>query len=97
MSTGHFQRGEYPPIVNISDQNNNGTVLDPFNYEPLRSVNIIVRSILIGVGTAGNIMAFFVMQRGSLRKVSTCFYMSALALVDTGKSFVFHFLELNVV
>ena len=29
-------------------------------------------------------MAFFVMQGASLRNVSTCFYMSVLALVDTG-------------
>ena len=39
--------------------------------------------IIIG-GTFGNILTFIVMQRGSLKEVSTCFYMSILALVDTG-------------
>ena len=37
------------------------------------------------VGGFGNILTFIVMQRGSLKEVSTCFYMSMLALVDTGK------------
>ena len=40
--------------------------------------------IIIG-GTFGNILTFIVMQKGSLKEVSTCFYMSILALVDTGK------------
>ena len=30
-------------------------------------------------------LTFIVMQRGSLKEVSTCFYMSVLALADTGK------------
>ena len=36
-------------------------------------------------GGIGNILTFIVMQRGSLKEVSTCFYMSVLALADTGK------------
>ena len=36
-------------------------------------------------GGLGNILTFIVMQRGSLKEVSTCFYMSMLALADTGK------------
>ena len=42
--------------------------------------------IIIISGTMGNILTFIVMQRGSLKDVSTCFYMSILALVDTGES-----------
>ena len=42
--------------------------------------------IIIISGTMGNILTFIVMQRGSLKEVSTCFYMSILALVDTGES-----------
>ena len=37
------------------------------------------------IGGFGNILTFIVMQRGSLNEVSTCFYMSVLALADTGK------------
>ena len=36
-------------------------------------------------GGFGNMLTFIVMQRGSLKEVSTCFYMSILALADTGK------------
>ena len=82
MATGHLNLGQFPPFTNISDTN--GTVFDPYNYETVRTINIIVRPFLIAIGTLGNMMAFFVMQGGSLRKVSTCFYMSVLALVDTG-------------
>ena len=85
MASGHFNPGQFPSIGNITDPDNNGTVFDPYNYETVRAINIIVRPFLIGIGTIGNMMAFFVMQGGSLRKVSTCFYMSVLALVDTGK------------
>ena len=41
-------------------------------------------------GGFGNILTFIVMQRGSLKEVSTCFYMSMLALADTGKSKATH-------
>ena len=37
-------------------------------------------------GGFGNILTFIVMQRGSLKEISVCFYMSMLALSDTGKS-----------
>ena len=41
--------------------------------------------ILIIFGMFGNLLVFVVMRRGSLKHVSTCFYMSILALADTGK------------
>ena len=44
----------------------------------------IAGSIAI-LGTIGNGLTFVVMQRGSLRNVSTCFYMAMLAVADTGK------------
>ena len=37
------------------------------------------------LGGIGNILTIIVMQRGSLKDVSTCFYMSVLAVADTGK------------
>ena len=36
-------------------------------------------------GGFGNILTFIVMRKGSMKEVSTCFYMSVLALADTGK------------
>ena len=53
--------------------------------EIARWINIIVRPILIGIGTTGNCLSFYIMRRTSLKKVSSCFYMSVLALADTSK------------
>ena len=41
--------------------------------------------VIIIFGTLGNLVTFIVMQRGSLKHSSTCFYMAVLALNDTGK------------
>ena len=57
------------------------------NYEEItRMIHVFVRPILIVGGTIGNLLSFYVMQKGSLKEVSTCFYMSILALVDTGNT-----------
>ena len=34
----------------------------------------------------GNLLTFYVMRSGSLKHVSSCFYMAILALADTGKA-----------
>ena len=47
----------------------------------------IAYPILIIFGTFGNLLVFVVMRRGSLKHVSTCFYMSILGLADTGEFF----------
>ena len=48
----------------------------------INSISFIALPIL---GGFGNILTFIVMQRGSLKEVSTCFYMSMFSLADTGK------------
>ena len=70
----------------------NGSDLYELNYtrinermDILETVITIRSPIIISFGTIGNILTFFVMQRGSLKHSSTCFYMSILALADTGK------------
>ena len=50
--------------------------------EKVRMVHVIARPTLVTVGTIGNILSFYVMRRGSLKTVSTCFYMSALAIAE---------------
>ena len=40
-------------------------------------------------GTCGNLLIFVVMQRGSLKHSSTCFYMAMLAVADTGRYITF--------
>ena len=53
--------------------------------ETRRLMQVYIRPVIIIAGTVGNLMTFYVMQRGSMKKVSTCFYMAILALADTGK------------
>ena len=63
-------------------------VEEPFkwaNTEIARLIQIIVRPILVAIGTVGNCLSFYIMRRTSLKHVSSCFYMSLLALADTGK------------
>ena len=68
---------------NIPLQNNN------FNYNPEeeigRLITIVSYPVIIIIGTMGNILTFIVMQKGSLKESSTCFYMAVLALSDTSK------------
>ena len=65
---------------NVTENNTNATATDD-----ARMVHVIGRPILIVLGTIGNCLTFYVMRKGSLRNVSTCFYMAILALADTGK------------
>ena len=50
-----------------------------------RMIVITTFPIIIILGTIGNLLTFIVMQRGSLKDSSTCFYMAILALADTGE------------
>ena len=52
-------------------------------------INSISYITLPVFGGFGNILTFIVMRRGSLKEVSTGFYMSVLALADTGKKTTF--------
>ena len=52
-------------------------------------MQVYIRPVLIVGGTVGNLLTFCVMRRGSMKKVSTCFYMAILALADTGRIFYF--------
>ena len=50
--------------------------------EVIRLVQVFIRPILVVLGTYGNTLSFYIMRRGSLREVSTCFYMAMLAIAD---------------
>ena len=54
--------------------------------EIARMLNLVIRPVLIVFGTIGNGLSFYIMRQGSLKKISTCFYLSLLALADTSKS-----------
>ena len=53
------------------------------NKEVARLIEVFIRPILFIFGTYGNAVSFYIMRRGSLKKVSTCFYMAILAIADT--------------
>ena len=53
------------------------------NAEIDRLIQIIVRPILLIIGTVGNILTGYIMRRTSMKDVSSCFYMFLLALADT--------------
>ena len=55
------------------------------NKEVVRLIEVFIRPILFIFGTYGNAVSFYIMRRGSLKKVSTCFYMTMLAIADTRK------------
>ena len=74
-------------IPNVSEMFANTTddYDDTSDGEAARMVHVIGRPVLVVLGTIGNCLAFYVMRKGSLKNVSTCFYMAILALADTGK------------
>ena len=53
--------------------------------ETTRLMQVYIRPVIIAGGTVGNLLTFCVMRGGSMKRVSTCFYMAILALADTGK------------
>ena len=53
--------------------------------EIARLIQMIVRPVLIVFGTVGNCLSFYIMRRTSLKNLSSCFYMSVLAVADSSK------------
>ena len=72
----------YGTVTNVSISEEH---VDNNLVEISRLMHVYGRPPIIVFGTLGNILAFFVMRRGSMRHVSTCFYMAILALTDTGQ------------
>ena len=81
---------------NANDDNNsgilNGTLINETNNErydgetmTMRIIFTVIPIIIIIFGTVGNIISFVILRSGDLKKISTCFYMSVLAVSDTGE------------
>ena len=80
---------------NVSELYGNGTNLtvndelftedDNYYSEIVRLMRVYGRPPIIVLETLGNLLTFIVMRRGSMRHVSTCFYMAILALADMGQ------------
>ena len=71
--------------VNLSGQDEEG------HYKRVQASKTVVLAtfpVILVVGTVGNLLSFIVMQRGSLKKSATCFYMAMLAVADSSKFIV---------
>ena len=53
--------------------------------EIARILNLVIRPALIVFGTIGNGLSFYIMRQGSMKKMSTCFYLSIIVIADASK------------
>ena len=83
--TFSFSTTEYRGYYNSSKRTLGEEPFKWTNKEIARMIQIIVRPILIIIGTIGNCLAFYIMRRTSLKDVSSCFYMCLPAVADTSK------------
>ena len=95
MSEGQNSSFSFHSVSNVYSFNVNVTETDDStesttwdNREIARIIHVIVRPILVAFGTIGNGLSFYIMRKSSLKHLSTCFYMSILALADTGEWFI---------
>ena len=73
-----------------SSETTMGTTVAPESFkwtsaEIARWIQIVIRPILVAFGTVMNGLTVYIMRTTSLKKISSCFYMFLLALVDTRK------------
>ena len=82
---------DFTGFLNLSHTSTESTSLQETtkwtSEEIARMIQIIVRPILIIIGTIGNGLTFYIMRRTSLKDVSSCFNMAVLALADSSKVF----------
>ena len=80
-------------MINASQYPTNTSELE--EYDTNRHIfKILILStfpFILLIGTVGNSLTFIIMQRGSLKHSSTCFYMAILALADSSKFNIFIF------
>ena len=74
---------EYTDNITIPPDESNGTT--GWEYTTADLILVVSYLIIVVFGSIGNILTFIIMGRGSMKDVSTCYYMSILALADTGE------------
>ena len=79
----------YGDVSNATESEIQETLTPSAEKELARILHLVIRTVLIVFGTIGNGLSFYIMRQGSLRKMSTCFYLSILALADTSKCGMF--------
>ena len=81
--------------VNLSSSTYSESYLNDKLYEIAKIVTLSTFPIILVMGTLGNLLTFIVMQRGTLKHSSTCFFMAMLAVADTCKCFLI-FLPIHI-
>ena len=74
-------------------QNTNTTLEESNGKETVSLMRVIASPVIIIFGTVGNMLILFIMRKEPLKKTPICFYMSVLAVTDTGM-FPFSFMKL---
>ena len=90
--TSNHSSSEFSGLFNLSNTTESSIGKETSkwtNAEIARLIQVIIRPILIILGTVGNCLRLYIMRRLSLKDVSSCFYMTVLALADTSKSWSF--------
>ena len=71
---------------NVSNLSEYSTETEDSNaLEVSRIMILVIYPVIIIFGTVGNLLILFVMRKEPLKKTPICFYMSVLAVADTGK------------
>ena len=81
-------RTEYLTTADNVNLNSSADTEDDLYDKEWEMAKIVILStfpVILVIGTIGNVLTFIVMQRGSLKHSSTCFYMAMLAVADTCK------------
>ena len=87
-------RTEYLKFLTTLDNvnlNSSADTEDDWYGKEEKMAKIVILStfpVILVIGTIGNLLTFIVMQRGSLKHLSTCFYMAMLAVADTCRYFL---------
>ena len=78
----------FPSLSFLNSISTSTVVQEEFKWtseEIARWIHMIFRPVYLVIGTIGNGLTFYIMRKTSLKDVSSCFYMSLLALADTSK------------
>ena len=75
--------------VKVNKQKDDTGYLRSTNEEHIAEmIYIIFGGVIIIIGTIGNSLSLIILRKGDLKKLSTCFYMSMLAVADLGKTYI---------
>ena len=74
-------------VTNMINERSRNFVIIETNEDKIgRWIQIIFGGVIIIVGTIGNSISLLILRSGDLKKLSTCFYMTMLAVFDLGRS-----------